>query len=116
MTRMSRAGRIHTIHMILIKEQRKDSHAVFFVGDIAKKMGMKSSTYLKNILRHMVSLEIGVYQIDTPQGTYFGYEPPRQVDFFDRIPVIKNRGIEYRVERKSTLGQLLNMMITEVKS
>jgi len=84
MARMSRAGRIHEIHMLLMREQRKDSHAVFFVGDVAKKMGLKSSTYLKNLLRHLVSLDIGVYMIATPQGDYFGYEPPRQVSFFER--------------------------------
>lgn len=108
MNRMSRAGRIHAIHMILIHEQRKDSHAVFFVGDIAKKMGLKSSTYLKNILRHMVTLEIGVFAIETPQGTYFGYEPPHQTDFFNRIPVIKRKGIAYPADTKLTVGQLTN--------
>jgi len=82
--RMSRAGRIHEVHMLLMREQRKDSNAVFFVGDVARKMGLKSSTYLKNILRHLVTLEIGVYMIATPQGDYFGYEPPRQLSFFDR--------------------------------
>jgi hypothetical protein len=70
--------------MLLMREQRKDSNAVFFVGDVAKKMGLKSSTYLKNLLRHLVTLEIGVYMIATPQGDYFGYEPPRQVSFFER--------------------------------
>jgi len=91
MTRMSRAGRKHEVHMLLMREYRKDSHAVFFVGDIARKMGLKSSTYLKNILRHLVSLELGVYMISTPQGDYFGYEPLRQTDFFDRV--IKINGL-----------------------
>jgi len=84
MIRMSRAGRRDTILYILRKEQYRDSHAVFFVGDIAKKMGLKSSTYLKNILRELVADETGVYMIATPQGDYFGYEPPRQVSFFER--------------------------------
>jgi len=76
--------------MLLIREQRKDSHAVFFVGDVAKKMGLKSSTYLKNLLRHLVSLKIGVYMIETKQGDYFGYEPPRQTDFLSERTILIN--------------------------
>jgi len=96
MARMSRAGRTHEIHMLLMREQRKDSDAVFFVGDIARKMGLKSSTYLKNILRHLVSLELGVYMISTPQGDYFGYEPPRQTDFLDRVILINKTPVKPR--------------------
>jgi hypothetical protein len=79
--------------MLLMREQRRDSNAVFFVGDIAKKMGLKSSTYLKNICKHLVSLEIGVYMISTERGDYFGYEPPRQMEFFDRSIKINGQSI-----------------------
>lgn len=98
MARMSRAGRQHEIHMLLMREARKDSQAVFFVGDIARKMGLKSSTYLKNILRHLVSLELGVFVTSTPQGDYFGYEAPRQSDFFDRVIMINHVPVATRDE------------------
>src|SRR6476659_1122283 len=88
MNRMSRVGRRNTILYILRKEHFRDSHAVFFVGDIAKKMGLRSSTYLKNILRELVVDDVGVYMIATPQGDYFGYEPPRQLEFEDRMLII----------------------------
>lgn len=89
--------------MLLMRESRKDSNAVFFVGDVAKKMGMKSSTYLKNILRHLVTLKIGVFVIETKQGDYFGYEAPKQTDFFDRVILINNKPISIRDEVDSLL-------------
>jgi len=91
MERMSRAGRKQEVLKVLNLAWRKDSHAVLFVGDVAKKMGLKSSTYLKNILRELVNDHEGVYMITTQQGDYFGYEPPRQVDFFDRVILINKQ-------------------------
>jgi len=82
---------MNEVHKILVRGYFKDSHAVFFVGDIAKKMGLKSSTYLKNICRDLCRKEFGVYMISTPKGDYFGYEPLRQTDFFDRV--IKINGL-----------------------
>ena len=79
---------MNEMHKILVRGYFNDSHAVFFVGDIAKKMGLKSSTYLKNILREMVTKDFGVYMIATPQGDYFGYEPMRQLEFEDRMLII----------------------------
>jgi len=99
MAKMSRAGRMNEVHKILVRGYFKDSHAVFFVGDIAKKMGLKSSTYLKNICRDLCRKEFGVYMISTLKGDYFGYEPLHQVDFFDRVIVVNKQPVqtaEYR--------------------
>jgi len=94
MTRMSRVGRQHEIHMLLMRAYHKDSYAVFYVGDIARRMGLKSSTYLKNICRHLVSLKLGVYIIQTERGDLFGYEPPHQSDFFDRVITINHEPVK----------------------
>jgi len=93
MTRMSRVGRMSAVNMLLMREYKRDSHAVFFVGDVARKMGLKSSTYLKNILRDLAAQRMGVYMIATPQGDYFGYEPPRQISFFEREIKINGQSV-----------------------
>ena len=96
MKRISRAGRQNEIYMLLMREAKKDSRAVFFVGDVARKMRLKSSTYLKNLCRNLVKLKIGVFVIETERGDYFGYKPPVQTDFFDRVIIINNKPITVR--------------------
>ena len=56
--RQSRAGRQHTMFMIIMRHESKYPTGSLTTAQIARKMGLKSSTYLKNILRHMV--EIGL--------------------------------------------------------
>lgn len=60
MVRMSRAGRQHQIYMILLGVQKKSGRMSVSTGFIARRMGIKSSTYLLKILLHME--EIGLIE------------------------------------------------------
>ncbi len=94
MIRMSRAGRKHLIREILMKEFRRDFDACFNVGAIARKMGLKSSTYLKNLCRELAKEQIGVYQINRDGVDYFGYEHLKQLDFLDRVIIINKEPVK----------------------
>lgn len=61
MNRMSRVGRQRTALMVVMFHDKKNNGGCLTTGQIAKKMGIKSSTYLKNILRHMA--EIGLIKL-----------------------------------------------------
>lgn len=58
MLRMSRAGRINQIHMAILRYDKRYPKGSITTAKIAKAIGVKSSTHLKNILRHMA--EIGL--------------------------------------------------------
>jgi predicted transcriptional regulator len=60
MGRMSRVGRQHEIFMTLLRMNKKHPNSAFRMSKIAHSMGLKSSTYIKNILNHMV--EIGLIE------------------------------------------------------
>jgi len=116
MKRYSRAGRKLYIRSVLRMEFRKMPARFFSTGEIARRIGMKSSTHLKNILREMEKEFDEIITSNFDGIERWKFQPYKQASFLDRIPVIKNKGIEYPVETKSTLGKLLNMLITEVQS
>jgi len=60
MSRVNRAGRVHQIHMVLQAVEKRNPRGSVTTGFIAKKLGIRSSTYLRNLLFHMV--EIGLVQ------------------------------------------------------
>jgi len=106
MKRYSRAGRKLFIRSLLRIEWRKNKKAYFTVGQIARKMGMKSSTHLKNILKEMSYESEEIIHLQQGGMDMWRFQPYEQTSFLDRIPVIKSKGIEYPVEAKSILGQL----------
>ena len=108
MVRISRAGRKLVIRSILRMAWRDNPKQYFTVGQVARKMGLKSSTYLKNVLKEMSADNNEIIHLQQGGMDMWRFQPYEQTSFLDRIPVIKNRGIAYTVEAKSTLGQLLN--------
>ena len=60
MSRVSRAGRVHQIHMVLLAVEKRNPRGSVTTGFVAQKLGIRSSTYLRNLLFHMV--EIGLVQ------------------------------------------------------
>jgi hypothetical protein len=68
MQRMNRAGRQHRIYMAIIAYDKKHKGGAITTAQVAKKVGLKSSTYLKNILRHMA--EIGLLKAVQIQPFY----------------------------------------------
>jgi hypothetical protein len=89
--------------MLLMHEAKVKPGSVFFVGYIAHKMGLKSSTKIKNLCRHLVSLDIGVIQVSSKRGDAFCYKFPVQTDFLDRVILINHKPITVRDEIHSLL-------------
>lgn len=84
MNRMSRAGRKLFIRSILRMEFRKDKKAYFTVGQIARKMGLRSSTYLKNILREMANDNPEIIHMQQGGMDMWRFQEIEQLSFFQR--------------------------------
>lgn len=103
--RQSRVGRKRFIKWVLQCYRKVDRKGYLTVGQVARKMGLKSSTYLKNVMREMSQEDDEIIHLQQGDMDMWRFQPYEQTSFLDRIPVIKNRGIEYPVEAKLTLGQ-----------
>lgn len=115
MKRMSRAGRKTMAFEILRYRHKIGKSDSVTIGYIAKKMGIKSSTYLKKILEELLRENDQIQAVDFSWGRAFRFVPYEQTSFLDRIPVIKNKGRAEQPPNKSILSQLLFGLITEVQ-
>jgi hypothetical protein len=84
MNRMSRAGRKLFIRSILRMEWRKNKKAYFTVGQIARKMGLKSSTYLKNVLREMSDTNPEIIHMQQGGMDMWRFQELQQLEFWQR--------------------------------
>ncbi len=84
MKRMSRAGRKAYICNILEASYRANKKAYFTVGQIAKRMGLKSSTYLKNVLRELSDEDERIIHLQQGGMDMWRFQPYRQTSFFSR--------------------------------
>lgn len=84
MNRISRAGRKLFIRSILRMEFRKNKKAYFTVGQIARKMGLKSSTWLKNILREMANDNPEIIHMQQGGMDMWRFQELDQLSFFQR--------------------------------
>lgn len=115
MIRLSRAGRKIFIRSILRVAWRDNPKQYFTVGQVARKMGLKSSTYLKNVLKEIAYESEEIIYMQQGGIDMWKFQPYKKTSFFDRIPVINKKGIVQQSAHKSTLGQLSNRNKTEVK-
>lgn len=88
MTKMDRAGRKNMMKIILRMAWRKDNDASLTVGQIAKKMGMKSSTELKKMLREMIEIDDEIMLDGRTQVFKVMFKPYVQQKFESRFLVI----------------------------
>lgn len=96
MAHVSRAGRKAQIFKMLSAFPRRNYVKRWSVGDVAKRLGLKSSTHLKNILREMCNEYDEISIEETESGDYFHFTPYRQADFFDRMVTINGQPISIR--------------------
>lgn len=90
--RLNRAGRKAAIYKVLRYHYVKTGSWGLTTGEIARRMGMKSSTYLKNICKEMTK-EYDEITMKTRNGfDVFQYRPYVQKSLYDRLPVIKVNG------------------------
>lgn len=85
---MDRAGRKRMIKIVLRMAWRKDADKFFTVGQVAHKMGMKSSTELKKMMKEMARDDEEI--IINPRGTVFKvqFKPYVQQSFEKRFLTI----------------------------
>lgn len=96
MIRMSRGGRKLYIKSVLRMAWRDNPKAYFTVGQIARKMGLKSSTYLKNVLREMSEDYPEIIHLEQGGMDMWRFQPYEQTSFFDR-PITVN-GKVYKLD------------------
>lgn len=84
MIRMSRAGRKLGIRSVLRMAWRDNPKAYFTVGQIARKMGLKSSTYLKNVLREMAEENPEIIHLQQGGMDMWRFQPLQQLEFWQR--------------------------------
>jgi hypothetical protein len=92
MSRLDRAGRKAEVFKVLRYHYVKTGSWGLTTGEIAMRMGLKSSTYLKNLCKEMTS-EYDEITMKTRNGfDVFQYRPYRQKSLFDRIPTMRVNG------------------------
>jgi hypothetical protein len=98
MIRMSRAGRKLWIRSVLRMAWRdyESPKRYFTVGQIARKMGLKSSTYLKNVLREMSNESEEIIHIQQGGMDMWRFQPYEQTSFLDRPILINGLYFEYQ--------------------
>ncbi len=84
MNRMSRAGRKLWIKSVLRMAWRDNPKEYFTVGQIARKMGLKSSTYLKNVLREMSQDNPEIIHLQQGGMDMWRFQPLEQKSFWER--------------------------------
>ncbi len=82
--RMSRAGRKDAVETVLRMAWRDNDLARLTVGQVAKKMGLKSSTYLKKMLFELVSEVEEIYHINEHGIDRWYFKPYAQQRFDSR--------------------------------
>jgi len=96
MNRMSRAGRKLYIKSVLRMAWRDDKKAYFTVGQIARKMGLKSSTYLKKVLFEMSNDNPEIIHLQQGGMDMWRYQPLAQMSFFERGITINGQLVAVR--------------------
>jgi len=94
MKRMSRAGRKDAMYGILRRHFLSGKTTGVTVGFIARKMGLKSSTYLKNLLKEMCEDYPQIQRLSAGDHSVYRFREMRQTDFFDRVITINKERVQ----------------------
>lgn len=84
MKRMSRAGRCEAMKQVLKKQWRKNPRTKLTIGQIANRMGLKSSTKLKNWLCEYAFFDDEIIVNREPNVVKFYFRPYVQTAFDQR--------------------------------
>ena len=94
MNRMSRAGRERSIKHVLQSYRKKDKKGYLTVGQIARRLGLKSSTYLKNVLREMSENDSEIIHLQQGGMDMWRFQPYEQTSFLDRSILINGATVK----------------------
>lgn len=89
--RMSRAGRIRQIKVILMREYKRKGYAPMECGQLARRMGVKSASWIKKMVGEIIA-EDNCYSIE-PDYKHWAvvYRPMGQVELPPRFITINGR-------------------------
>lgn len=105
MNRMSRAGRKAVMFGILRARFKMGKNDSVTVGYMARKMGLKSSTYLKKLADELCKENDEIQVMDFSWGRAFKYKPLVQTDFFDRVIKVNGLPVKPRDMFESGVAQ-----------
>jgi len=94
MKRMSRAGRMEQCKQVLRWAWRDNDQARLTVGQVAKKMGLKSSTYLKKVLFDCAETTESIYHVNEHGIDKWYFKPYVQQRFEKRHVVINGERVK----------------------
>lgn len=104
MERLSRAGRRKVMHAVLRNAWRKDKSLRLTVGDVAKRMGMKSSSKLKKLLIEMSDEGMEICQVNINGVDRFYFKPYEQMSLLDRPITINGVTKTWREDYPAWVG------------
>ncbi len=96
MNRMSRAGRKQVIIHVLQARFKTGKKDAVTVGFIARCMGLKSSTYLKNLLQELENEDDRILSYDFSWGRAYKFKPYEQTTFLERDITINGQLVAVR--------------------
>lgn len=105
-TRMDRAGRKRMVEKVLRMAWRKDDRDKFTVGQVAKKMGLKSSTYLKDLLFELVTEIEEIYHVKEHGIDKWYFKPYAQ-------QIWESRHITINGERKKIAAWVADYIVAQ---
>lgn len=89
--RLDRAGRKAAMKKVLLRQYYRDEHKPMTVGEVARRMGLRSSTYLKNLLKEMVEEDDNILQYGDDNVFRVMFKPYIQTPFADRFFTINGQ-------------------------
>lgn len=91
MTRIDRAGRKQAILKVLVQQSKRSKNRWMTIGKIARRMGLKSSTYLKDLCWELIN-EVDGVMWTTQNGSFeVAWVKPEQMELPERYIVINNK-------------------------
>lgn len=98
MQRMNRAGRIQQIKARMLSARQRTGKDKFLAGELARMVGVKSSTWFKDLLSDMVrecELTCGTTAIDgyNHELTYYSLPTVKQLELPERWIIINGQTV-----------------------
>lgn len=91
MIRMSRAGRKQQIVKVLYQQYKRDASVMLTVGHIARRIGMRSSTELKKMVRELYHEHQNILSDVSETATRYCWRPMVQVELPERYITINGK-------------------------
>lgn len=85
MTRMSRAGRKAQISKVLYQAYKRDNLSLMKAGNIARRVGMRSTTEFKKMCRELIYEDHNIIWTVVDGVAVYGWRPMKQIELPQRF-------------------------------